>query len=187
MANTERQTTNHTHNYRHFRATSSPKLHVFGPWEEAREPVEPPRRHREYMQTTCGKTQIGTEPATFMLWGDSVSTCTSVPPSFSVLDISHFYVPGFKEHHWTSLKLVCSCIPYNLGNHLTLSAVRSVSITTKTEWCNDIIFTQWKTKMMKAVNTEPAHLKQLAGCGNAVALAISSNHHCASAVAQNSS
>lgn len=51
------------------------------PSEEARVP-EFPHRCTEIMQTPRRKTLVGTEPKTFMLWGDSATYSTAMLPLF---------------------------------------------------------------------------------------------------------
>lgn len=48
-----------THTYGQFRAPNSSKRHVFGPWEEAGEPVENPRRHWENIQHDKKDPSVG--------------------------------------------------------------------------------------------------------------------------------
>ena len=51
-------------------------MNVFGQWEEARVPRENPRiLHTE-------KPQVGIEPGTLLLWGDSANHHTTMQPLF---------------------------------------------------------------------------------------------------------
>lgn len=57
-------------------------MHVFWPWQEAREPGEKPHRHGENLQTPHTKgRRPGIDPRAFLQWGGSTNYHTNVLPS----------------------------------------------------------------------------------------------------------